>query len=140
MVDPNRQFDSRQDSEFDQEMRQALRPRSAPPDFTARVMRQIPVPHTSLPLACVGEGEPPSALRPRRARIFAFPAPVRLAAVASVLIVVLAGSVVWRQHQRQVQGERARQKVFLALQITHATLQQVAQNISSSQNRKDLQP
>lgn len=130
MVDTNRQFDSPQDPEFDQELRQALRPRSAPPGFAARLMQQIPPDAQSTPRPA----------RSPRARIFAFPAPFRLAAVASVLVVVLAGSVVWQQHQRYVQGERARQKVFLALQITHATLQQVAENISSSQNRKDLHP
>lgn len=132
MVDHNPQLENPEfdNSEFEQDLRLALQPRNAPPDFTARVMRQIPL-----------DAQPaPSPAQPRRARIFSFPAPLRLAAVASVLIVVLAGSVAWQQHQRQLEGQRARRQVFTALQITHSTLQQVAQNISSIQNRKELHP
>jgi uracil-DNA glycosylase len=134
VVDHNRQFEPFEDpgfepSQLESELRQALQPRSAPPDFAARVMGQIPA-----------DTHPEAAPAPRRARIFRFPAPARLAAVASLFIVVLAGTLAWQQHQRRVAGERARRQVFTALQITHATLQQVAENISTIQTRKDLQP
>ncbi len=144
MVDRNRQFESPDNPDFDHlelessdlesELRQALRPRSAPPGFAARVMQQIPP-----------DAQPAPRLAPRRARILswlpaAIPAPARLAAVASLLVVILAGTFAWQQHQRRIAGERARRQVFTALQITHSTLQQVAENISSIQNRKDLQP
>jgi len=132
VVDHNSQFDNPEfeDLEFENEMRQALQPRSAPPGFTARLMQQIPP----------DEQARPAAQPPRRARIFAFPAPARLAAVASLLIVIFAGTFAWQQHQRRVEGERASRQVMIALQITHATLQQVAENVSSIQNRKELHP
>ncbi len=129
MVDHNRQFDPDFEiSQLENDLRQALQPRSAPPSFAASVMARIPLDaHNELPA-------------PRRARIFHFPASVRLAAVASLLIVILAGTLAWQQHQRRLAGERARRQVFIALQIAHSTLQQVAENISTIQPRKDLQP
>ena len=134
MVDHNSQFDNPEfeAAEFERELRQALAPRSAPPGFTARLMQQIPPDAAPAPQ--------PATVRPRRARIFAFPAPARLAAVASLLVVILAGTFAWQQHQRRIEGERASRQVMMALQITHATLQQVAQNVSSIQNRKELHP
>ena len=132
MVDLNPQLENPEfdNSEFEQDLRRALAPRNPPSDFTDRVMRQIPDPaHLD-----------PQPAQPRRARIFAFPPALRLAAVASLLIAVLAGSLAWQQHQRHVEGERARRQVFTALQITHATLRQVAENISTIQNRKELHP
>lgn len=139
MVDHNRQFENPEfdntefeSSQLEHDLRQALRPRSAPPNFAARVMQQIPPDAQPAP-------QPPAAPAPRRARIFHFPA-LRLAAVASILIVVLAGTFTYQHHQRVLAGERARHQVLVALQITHATLQQVADNVSSTQNRKELHP
>ena len=138
MVDHNSQFENPEMndpefelSDFESDLRQALQLRSAPPDFTARVLQQIPL-----------EAQAPAELktRPSRARIFHFPAPARLAAVASLLVVILTGTLAWQHHQKVVEGERARQKVFIALQITHSTLQQVAENISTIQNGKELHP
>ncbi len=128
MVDHNRQFEPFEDPDFESELRQALQPRSTPPNFTAGVMSRIPPDAHN------------QASTPRRARIFHFPAPARLAAVASLLIVILAGTLAWQQHQRRVAGEHARQQVFIALQITHSTLQQVAENISTIQTREELHP
>lgn len=136
MVDHNRQLESAEDPEFHQELRRALAPRSAPPDFTAHVMQRI-----SLRDRLEAQPAPqPSAMRPRRARVFAFPSAIRLAAVASLLVIILAGSFAWQQHQRRIAGEHARQQVMTALQITHATLQQIADNVYDIQNRKDIQP
>ena len=134
MADHNSQFDNPEfeNSDLEHELRQALRPRPAPPNFTARLMQQIPPDAAPAPQ--------PHSARPRRARIFPFPPALRLAAVASLLIVILGGTFAWQQHQRRVEGERARHQVLVALQITHATLQQVAENISSIQNRKELRP
>ena len=132
MVDHNRQFEPFEDPDFDSSeieshLRQALRPRSVPPNFTASVMGHIPA-----------DTHPEAA--PHRTRIIHFPAPARLAAVASLLVVVLVGTLNWQHHQKVVEGERARRQVFTALQITHETLQQIAENISTIQTRKDLQP
>lgn len=139
MVDHNRQFEPFENPDFEPsqlepaqletDLRQALQPRSAPPDFAARVMGRIPA-----------DTHPQAAPASGRARIFHFPAPARLAAVASLLVVVLAGTLTWQHHQKVVQGERARQKVLIALEITHSTLQQVAENISTIQNGKELHP
>jgi hypothetical protein len=131
VVDHNRQFEPFEDPDFKNELRQALQPRSAPPGFAARVMQQIP------PDAYATSQV---KARPHRARIFHFPALARMAAVASLFIVILAGTLAYQHHQKVVEGERARQKVFLALEITHSTLQQVAENISTLQNGKELHP
>lgn len=140
MVDRNRQFEPRESPEldhpeFERELHEALQPHSAPPGFAARLMRQIPP-----DVAADTQPSANSAPGPRRARILAFPALLRMAAVASVLIVVLAGTFTWQYQQRRIAGERARHQVMTALQITHATLQQVAQNVSSIQNGKEFQP
>jgi hypothetical protein len=139
VVDHNSQFDNPEfnDTEFEHDLRQALQPRSAPPGFAARLMQLIPPDAEANPAP---EAQPASAPSPRRARIFAFPAPLRLAAVASLLIVILSGTFAWQQRQRRIEGERASRQVMMALQITHATLQQVAQNVSSIQNRKEIHP
>lgn len=141
MVDPNRQLEPAPDPEFadpefDRELRRALEPRSASPDFVTRLMQQIP-PDSQAEAATAPA---PKSIQPRRARIFAFPPALRLAAIASLIVIILAGSFAWQQHQRRIAGERARQQVMTALQITHATLQQVAENVYNIQNRKDIQP
>lgn len=120
MVDPG--FDS--EHEFDQQLREALRTRPAPQGFTERVMRRVPGPRVI-------------QKRRRTTLFFRFPAAARLAAVASVLVAVLVGGMVY-QRQRQIAGERARQQVLLALRITGTTLQQVEQKVN--QNGKEVQP
>lgn len=132
MVD--REFEDR---ELEEALREGLKPRNAPEGFAARVMGRIPedgqAEHSPEPR----RPELPRRGKRRRGGMFAFPA--RLAAVASVLLVVLAGTFAW-QHQQQVAGERARRQVMTALRITHSTLEQVGQNVTSIQNRKDTKP
>lgn len=141
MVDRNRKSEMHEDPGFEQELRQALAPRDAPQNFAVRVMQQIPPDgQTEIHPATAPKPMPPQPMPPRRALIFLFPPAFRFAAVAAVLVVIFAGSFAWHQHQRRIAGEQARQQVMTALQITHATLEQVADNVSSIQNRKDIQP
>jgi hypothetical protein len=109
-------IDGRTD-ELDRELREHLRPRSAPAGFTDRVMARVPAERGSRsPLRFVAQ-------------------PVwRWAAIAAVLAVTVLGGL---EHDRQqrIAGEHARQQVLLALRITGATLREVQQKVQTPQQK-----
>lgn len=99
--------------DLERELREHLRARSAPPNFTDRVMARIPA------------REP----APRPSRWFAWRPLWGWAALATVLAVTVFGGV---EHDRQqrIAGERARSQVLLALRITGSTLRQVQAKVN----------
>ena len=105
------QMGNREDH-FEKELREQLRPRSAPSGFAERVMERIP-----------------EKRRPRRLWQPAW----RWAAIAAVIVVTVLGGV---EHDRQqrIAGERARQQVLLALHITGTTLRQVQEKVHMQAN------
>jgi hypothetical protein len=98
---------------FENELREHLRARSAPPGFADRVMARIPARKPSRPVW------QPLSRQPLW----------RWAAVAAVLAVTVFGGI---EHDRQqrIAGERAREQVLLALRITGSTLHQVQDKVS----------
>lgn len=101
--------------EFETELRAQLQARSAPADFTERVMRRV------------------EERKRRRTWTFLWQPAWRWAAVAVLLAMTVLGGL---EHQRQqrIAGERARQQVLLALRITGTTLNQVQQKINQDQS------
>lgn len=95
--------------DFERELREQLQTRAAPGGFAERVMARIPP--------------------PRPSRWFWQPA-WRWAVVAAVAGAMVAGGLE-REHERRMEGERARNQVLLALRITGSTLREVQQKVNS---------
>lgn len=109
------------ENEFEQELRQALERRPAPPVLKRRLMEKRSQRHTERVRTHTMIWE-------------------RLAAVI-VLAAVLSGGVMWREHENrleeQAKGEAARQQVLTALRITSHALNQM--NIQLAAHRRDGQ-
>lgn len=111
--------------EFEQELRQALERRPAPPGLKGRILERR------------------AAERAKRGwlkRMFAVPKGGRVqfgiwAKVAATLVIVaiIGGGVEWRvkQVEEQRKGEEARQQVLTALRITGHALDQVQENLAA---------
>ena len=109
------QMENRED-QFEKELREQLRPRSAPAGFAERVLSRMPT------------------RVPERRRLWPLWQPDwRWAAIAAVIVVTILGGV---EHDRQqrIAGERARQQVLLALRITGTTLRQVQEKVHLQAN------
>lgn len=115
--------------DFEQELRQALERRPAPPSLKRRLMGQR--------LERLGPGKPALEKREldkRRAPWSLHNAFVwqRLAA-ALVLVAVLGGAAEWGWHEREERrkGEAAREQVLTALRITNHALNQVNSQLAA---------
>ena len=99
--------------ELERLLRQELRPRNAPPGFSARVMGRLP-----------GALQTDSL---QKKRPFWLPA-VRWAAAA--LLLGVAGGSYWEHQQKErIAGERARGQLMLALRISGATLNDIQHKV-----------
>jgi len=102
--------------DLEHELKNALHREEPPPDFTGRVMARI----QSAPSRQRHWGE---ALRD----LFRLPA-LRWAAASALCLLVVIGTLAYRQHQQTLQeralqqGEMARAQVLLALRITSSKL------------------
>lgn len=95
-------------SGFDDELREALRRRQPPEDFSEKVLarvRQRPAPR------------PRSSFR------------VWMAAAAAAVMLMTVGLPAYREHTRRIEGERAKEQVILALRMTGATLRSVQERV-----------
>ena len=88
--------------DFENELRQALERRPAPPGLKTKVM----------------------ARRRAKQAQHSFPAWQKLAA-SLVMAAVLAGGAVWRNHEERRKEQEARQQVLTALRITSRALNQM---------------
>jgi hypothetical protein len=110
-------------NELENDLRSALKRTDAPPGFTGRVMDRIPEKRAE---ALIAEAEALIAEKVVTIR------PVRrwrkqwLAAAAALSIGVIGGEA-WEQHQRRIQGERAKQELMYALTVVSGTLQTTKQ-------------
>ncbi len=95
-------------------LRQGLRPRQAPPGFSARLMARLPETSRSF----------------QKKRTLWLPA--ARWATAVVLLGVAGGSYWQHQQQQRVAGERARAQLFLALRMSAATLNDVQHKVLRS--------
>jgi hypothetical protein len=95
-------------------LRQGLRPRQAPPGFSARLMARLP------------ETSPVPSSQTKR-----WVPAIRWA--TAVLLLGVAGGSYWQhQQQERVAGERARAQLFLALRMSAATLNDVQHKVLRS--------
>ena len=101
-----------------------------PADFTKNV------------LACVAELDARSA-QPWYARLWpniagkGFPLRPLRWAPALAAIVLLAGGMVYQEHERTVQGLRAKQQLLEALRITNATLRETGARVAQVETSRD---
>lgn len=107
-----RQKDEQPDRELEEELRAKLGRIPAPLGLKSRILAEARA----------------RELRKKKPLWFSIPF---ARAVALVLIVVLGAAVVLeREHQRRVEGERAKEQVMLALRITGTALQTVHNRVS----------
>ena len=99
--------------EFENELRDQLRARSAPPEFADRLMLRI------------------EQSRPPAPRFFRFRPLWGWATVAALLAISVFSGVEHDRRQR-IAGEHARQQVLLALRITGTTLRQVQAKVNDT--------
>ena len=95
--------------DFERELREHLQVRGAPEGFADRVMGRIP---------------------PQRPSRWVWQPAWRWAVVAAVVAAMVAGGLE-REHERRMEGERAREQVLLALRITGSTLREVQQKVNA---------
>jgi hypothetical protein len=99
--------------DFERELREQLRARSAPEGFAGRVMARLPE---------------------KRSRLgwMAWRTPVWQWAVAALLVLGMVVGGMERERQQRIEGERARAQVLLALRIAGSTLRDVQQKVNSA--------
>lgn len=100
------------DPEMEESLRRNLRLREPSEGFAERLMVRLPKQET-------------------RRRVIAWPQ-WKMAVAASLIAAAAVGGYA---HHRQVEGERAREQVLLALRITHSTLDAVQQKIGTQQDQ-----
>lgn len=91
-------------TEFEDELKRALARQQPSPDFTARVMAQVGA---------------------QKAPVWRWPA---IAAAASVLLIG-GGTYRYQEHQREVQGEAAKQQLLVALRIAGTKLHMAQEQV-----------
>ena len=95
--------------EFEQELRQALERRPAPPSLKRKIM----------------------ARRPQPVRVsYGHTVWWQRLAASIVLAAVVSGAVIWRQAEERRRGEAARQQVLTALRIAGHALNQVQSQLA----------
>lgn len=97
--------------EFERELRATLEPMPAPPGLKRRLMERRDAQY---------------AMQRRRRVIW-----WQRLAVAAVLLCMLAGGLIWRNIERQRDGEEARRQVILALRITNRALIQMQSQLAA---------
>lgn len=111
---------------FEQELKKALERRKPSADFTERLFGRL--------------AEEPAAAAPWWQNVLRWPSSMAPAlAMVCTLVVLTTGSLVYRQHERAVQGERAKQQLLLALRITGQKLQATQRQLHEveSQNQRE---
>lgn len=93
---------------FDDELRKALRRRKPPEDFPEKVLARLRQKQAHRPVASF------------RAWI---------AAAAAAVMLMTVGIPAYREHARQVEGERAKEQLMQALRMTGATLRSVQERV-----------
>jgi hypothetical protein len=110
------------ENDFEQELRQAMERRPAPPRLKRKVMDQ--------------------RSRRQTQRLWSRTILWQRLAAALVLAAVLAGGVTWRNyHDREArrEGEAAREQVLTALRITSHALNQVNTQLAATHRRADTE-
>jgi len=118
MVEFGNESQPSRDDGFEHELRDGLRPRSAPAGFADRVLAHV-------------DALPPREPTPWPQRVIRNPL-VRGVIAATLLLSVGVGGYFEHQRERQIAGEQARQQVLLALRITGSTLQDVRNKVDGS--------
>jgi hypothetical protein len=105
---------------FEEQLKEALARREPSEDFTARVLAKVNK----------GAGKPESNWQ----AWFRPPATWRLAgaAVCGVLLAA-SGSLFYEQHERDVRGEAAKEKLMTAVRIAGVKLQQVHRHVLNAE-------
>ena len=91
---------------FESELREALRRKDAPPDFTNRVMRAMGTPAASRPVRRLPGGT-----------------------IAAALLLFTIGGWTFHYVEQQREGERAKAQLMLALRITSQKLHETQQHL-----------
>ncbi len=105
--------------DFEQELRQAMERRPAPPGLKRKLMDQ--------------------RSRRQTQRLWSRTILWQRLAAGLVLAAVLAGGVTWRDYEARREGEAARDQVLTALRITSHALNQVNTQLTTAHRRADTE-
>jgi hypothetical protein len=112
---------------LERELRAALGREAPPPGFTERVLR-----------AAADDRERRLAASARRWNWFEWPRVPRAAWAGALCAVLITGVWMEREHQRQVEGEQAKERLMLALRVTGTQLNQVRRLVRETGVNADL--
>lgn len=105
---------------FDDALREALRREDPGPEFTARVLARA------------------AATQPAKASWWFWPLRMRwVAACALACLLVVGGSVEYRERQTRLEGERAKKQLVLALRIAGTKLNLVREKVEELNGRNE---
>lgn len=105
--------------DFEQELRQAMERRPAPPRLKRKVMEQ--------------------RSRRQTQRLWSRTILWQRLAAGLVLAALLAGGVTWRNYETRREGEAAREQVLTALRITSHALNTVNTQLAATHRRADTE-
>jgi hypothetical protein len=105
------------EDEFEQELRQAMERRPAPPSLKRKVMDQ--------------------RSRRQTQRLWSRALLWQRLAAGLALAAISAGGVIWRNYESRREGEVAREQVMTALRITSHALNQVNTQLAATHRRAD---
>lgn len=103
---------------FEDELKEALARREPSPNFTARVLAKANTPEPITSLGWLGWFD----------RSWAF----RVAPIMAALLLI-GGATLYREHQRAVEGEAAKEKLLVAIRIAGSKLQRTQHQIMKIQ-------
>lgn len=107
---------------FEEHLKEALARKEPPQDFANRVLEKA-------------RGQQPRLHRAGRVWWFQRAWAWRLAPVMAALVLMFAG-VMYREHERTVRGELAKEKLLIAMRIAGSKLHDVQQHVMDIQDRE----
>jgi hypothetical protein len=110
---------------FEEHLKEALARKEPSQDFVSRVLEKTKTPQLRLPTA-------------GRAWWFRRAWAWRLAPVMAALVLLCAG-VMYREHERTVRGELAKEKLLIGMRIAGSKLHDVQQHVMGIQS-KEVEP
>jgi hypothetical protein len=104
-------------SPFERDVRETLRRRPPPPGFASRVLART------------------REIDERDEALSLWKSPWRWAAAVALLVMLVGGISLYQEHQRQLEAEKSKQQLMLALRITGSKIYLIQERLSEIQRK-----